>query len=121
MARSAQITVTKVQNHLYLALLPCKNAKKYQPSSSEMFGNVQEMPQTKNTRFYPGSPNGCSRGLNRKKYVKGEKKFFRPAGVGYLIGDSSKAKTTFCWGAKGYVRRACEMMVKADVERLKPR
>jgi len=100
MTRSSQITVTKVQNHSLLALLHCKNAKKYQPSSNIIHGKVQKMPQTGNTRFYPGSPNGCGRGLGREKYVKGEEKFFRFVGVGNIRGDSSKTKQVSGWGLK---------------------
>lgn len=33
----------------------------YQASSSEMFGKVQETPQTERTPFYPRSPYGCSK------------------------------------------------------------
>jgi GDPmannose 4,6-dehydratase len=33
----------------------------YQASSSEMFGKVDEFPQTEKTRFYPCSPYGCSK------------------------------------------------------------
>lgn len=33
----------------------------YQASTSEMFGNVQEIPQTENTPFYPRSPYGVSK------------------------------------------------------------
>ncbi|MGB0409634.1 MAG: GDP-mannose 4,6-dehydratase [Opitutales bacterium] len=33
----------------------------YQASSSEMFGLVQEVPQTENTAFYPRSPYGCAK------------------------------------------------------------
>lgn len=33
----------------------------YQASSSEMFGKVQETPQTENTPFYPRSPYGCAK------------------------------------------------------------
>jgi GDPmannose 4,6-dehydratase len=33
----------------------------YQASSSEMFGKVQEVPQTENTPFWPRSPYGCSK------------------------------------------------------------
>lgn len=36
-------------------------AKFYQASSSEMFGKVQEVPQTEKTPFYPRSPYGCSK------------------------------------------------------------
>ncbi len=35
--------------------------KFYQASSSEMFGKVQEIPQTENTPFYPRSPYGCAK------------------------------------------------------------
>lgn len=38
---------------------PC--IKFYQASSSEMFGKVQEVPQTENTPFYPRSPYGVSK------------------------------------------------------------
>lgn len=33
----------------------------YQASSSEMFGRVQEVPQTERTPFYPRSPYGCAK------------------------------------------------------------
>ncbi|MCH8957530.1 GDP-mannose 4,6-dehydratase [candidate division KSB1 bacterium] len=36
-------------------------SKFYQASSSEMFGKVDEVPQTEKTRFYPCSPYGCSK------------------------------------------------------------
>lgn len=35
--------------------------KFYQASSSEMFGKVQEIPQTEDTPFYPRSPYGCAK------------------------------------------------------------
>lgn len=37
------------------------DAKFYQASSSEMFGKVQEVPQTEKTPFYPRSPYGVSK------------------------------------------------------------
>jgi GDPmannose 4,6-dehydratase len=37
------------------------DAKFYQASSSEMFGKVQETPQTENTPFYPRSPYGVAK------------------------------------------------------------
>lgn len=39
----------------------CPKAKFYQASSSEMFGKVQEMPQTEKTPFYPRSPYGVAK------------------------------------------------------------
>lgn len=39
----------------------CPDAKIYQAGSSEMFGKVQQIPQTENTPFYPRSPYGCAK------------------------------------------------------------
>lgn len=36
-------------------------ARYYQASSSEMYGKVQEIPQTETTPFYPRSPYGCAK------------------------------------------------------------
>lgn len=38
-----------------------KKIKYYQASSSEMFGKVQEIPQSETTPFYPRSPYGCAK------------------------------------------------------------
>ena len=38
-----------------------KKVRYYQASSSEMFGKVQEVPQTEKTRFWPRSPYGCAK------------------------------------------------------------
>ncbi len=37
------------------------NARFYQASTSELFGKVQEVPQTEKTAFYPRSPYGCAK------------------------------------------------------------
>jgi GDPmannose 4,6-dehydratase len=37
------------------------NTKFYQASSSEMFGKVEDVPQTENTSFYPRSPYGVAK------------------------------------------------------------
>jgi GDPmannose 4,6-dehydratase len=38
-----------------------KKVRYYQASSSEMFGQVQEVPQTERTPFWPRSPYGCAK------------------------------------------------------------
>jgi len=38
-----------------------KKVRYYQASSSEMFGKVQEVPQTETTPFWPRSPYGCAK------------------------------------------------------------
>lgn len=52
------IGVTRVLEAMRLA---CPNARFYQASSSEMFGKVQEVPQTEKTPFYPRSPYGVAK------------------------------------------------------------
>lgn len=46
-----------------LEIIRCSlpECKYYQASSSEMFGKVQEIPQTEKTPFYPRSPYGCAK------------------------------------------------------------
>lgn len=53
-----------------------------------------------------------------KTLVRVNPKFFRPAEVDLLIGDPSKSKNILGWSAKISVRDLCNMMVKADIERV---
>ncbi|SDF58414.1 GDPmannose 4,6-dehydratase [Methanolobus vulcani] len=204
------------------------SAHMYQASSSEMFGKVQETPQTENTKFYPRSPYGFSKvfgywacvnyresydmhisngilfnhesprrgiefvtrkitdgvarikyglsnelrlgnldarrdwgfagdyvdamwrmvqqekpddyviatgethsvqelvefafsraGLDWEKYVVVDPKFVRPAEVQLLLGDATKAKNVLGWEPKVKFKELVEMMVDADLEKLK--
>lgn len=52
------IGVTRVLEAIRLA---CPTAKFYQASSSEMFGKVQQTPQSEKTSFYPRSPYGVAK------------------------------------------------------------
>lgn len=59
-------------------------------------------------------------GLDRrtgKTLVKVDPKFYRPAEVDLLIGDSSKAFKEMGWQAKTSLDELCDMMVKADIQR----
>lgn len=57
--------------------------------------------------------------LDWKKYTKTDPKFFRPAEVDRLVGDYSKAKKILGWEPKVKFKELAEMMIKADIERLK--
>ena len=57
-------------------------------------------------------------GLKWQDYVKVDEKFFRPAEVDLLVGDSSKAQTKLGWKPEVSFERMIEMMVKTDMERL---
>jgi len=58
-------------------------------------------------------------GLNWKKYVTIEDSLYRPAEVHLLIGDSRKAVRKLKWHPQVKFRELVEMMVAADIEKLK--
>jgi GDPmannose 4,6-dehydratase len=56
-------------------------------------------------------------GLDWKKYVKIDKKYWRPAEVDMLVADIRKAKRILKWKPKVDFKQLVEMMVDADLER----
>ena len=58
---TADIDATGVTNMLEAIRTVKPEAHFYQASTSEMFGKVQEMPQTEKTPFYPRSPYGVAK------------------------------------------------------------
>lgn len=58
---TAEITALGAVRMLEAIRLGKPDARFYQASSSEMFGNVQEWPQNENTPFYPRSPYGVAK------------------------------------------------------------
>jgi GDPmannose 4,6-dehydratase len=58
---TADIDAVGVTNILEAIRIVKPEARFYQASTSEMFGLVQEMPQTENTPFYPRSPYGVAK------------------------------------------------------------
>ena len=57
-------------------------------------------------------------GLNWKKYVKVDRKFYRPAEVNRLLGNSRKAQRMFGWKPRVSFEGLVRMMVDADIARL---
>jgi GDPmannose 4,6-dehydratase len=58
---TAEFTGVGVTRVLEAMREACPEARFYQASSSEMFGKVQEVPQTETTPFYPRSPYGVAK------------------------------------------------------------
>ena len=56
-------------------------------------------------------------GLDWNKYVIQDKRFFRPAEVDLLVGDSTKARQKLGWKPKVSFAELVRMMVDADMER----
>ena len=57
--------------------------------------------------------------LNWEDYVVTNEKYFRPNEVGFLLGDSSKAKKELGWEPKTSFDKLVEMMVESDIENAK--
>ncbi len=55
-------------------------------------------------------------GLDWKRYVEVDSRYFRPAEVETLLGDASKARTKLGWQPKVSFRELVRMMVDADME-----
>jgi GDPmannose 4,6-dehydratase len=55
-------------------------------------------------------------GLDYKKYVTVDKRFYRPAEVHLLLGDSTKARQRLHWQPKHSFPQLVSAMVKADLE-----
>ena len=55
-----------------------------------------------------------------EQYVRMDPRFMRPAEVDLLIGDPSKAKRVLGWQPEVTFEELVEMMVKADIDRLRP-
>ena len=58
-------------------------------------------------------------GLDWRKHVEIDEKYFRPAEVDLLIGDYSKAKKKLGWEPKTRFTDLAKLMVDADIQRLK--
>ena len=57
--------------------------------------------------------------LNWQDYYQQDERFMRPAEVDLLIGDSTKAQQTLGWKPAVTFEQMIQMMVEADIERLK--
>jgi GDPmannose 4,6-dehydratase len=66
-----------------------KDTRFYQASSSEMFGLVQEVPQTEKTPFYPRSPYACAKAYAYYLTVNYRESYRMHAGNGILFNHES--------------------------------
>lgn len=58
-------------------------------------------------------------GLNYQDYVVVDPRFYRPAEVDYLVGNPAKARTRLGWECKTSLEAMIQMMVEADLRRVK--
>ncbi|HEY0798965.1 MAG TPA: GDP-mannose 4,6-dehydratase [Candidatus Baltobacteraceae bacterium] len=58
--------------------------------------------------------------LDYERYVVSDQRFYRPAEVDLLVGDPGKAGRVLGWTPEVTFERLVELMVQADLERLRP-
>jgi GDPmannose 4,6-dehydratase len=57
--------------------------------------------------------------LDWERYVKIDPRYYRPAEVDLLVGDPARARRELGWEPEVTFKELVEMMVDADIERLK--
>lgn len=86
---TGEFTALGVTRVLEAMRLVCPKARFYQASSSEMFGKVQQVPQTELTPFYPRSPYGVAKAYGHWITVNYRESFDMYAVSGMLFNHES--------------------------------
>src|SRR5690349_9024035 len=86
---TAEFTGVGVTRMLEAVRETCPQARFYQASSSEMFGKVQETPQTETTPFYPRSPYGVAKVYGHHITVNYRESYNLHASSGILFNHES--------------------------------
>lgn len=89
---TAQVTAQGVLNMLEAVRAVDPTIRFYQASSSEMFGKVQQTPQTEATRFYPRSPYGVSKCFGHWMTINYRESFNLFACSGILFNHESERR-----------------------------
>lgn len=122
--RAIAAIVTKKQDYLFLGNLEAKRDWGFAPEYAEvMYGILQ---QDKADNFVLGTGESHSveefvkeafayTGLDWKKYVKIDQRYFRPTEVEELVADISKAKKELNWQPKITFNDLVKIMVDADM------
>jgi GDPmannose 4,6-dehydratase len=89
---TAEFTGVGVTRMLEAVREECPQARFYQASSSEMFGKVQETPQTEKTPFYPRSPYGVAKVYGHHITVNYRESYDLHASSGILFNHESERR-----------------------------
>lgn len=116
-----------IEDKLYLGNLEAKRDWGYAPDFVEAMWLMlqQDKPddyviatgETHSVREFLEEAFGYA-GLDWKKYVEIDQRYFRPLEVGFLQGDASKAKKKLGWEAKVGFKELVRMMVDSDIKDL---
>jgi len=123
-SRAVASILAKKQDFLYLGNLEAKRDWGYAPEYIEMMWNMLQLPKADDFVIGTGSSHSVEEfvreafsyvGLNWKKLVKIDKRYFRPTEVGKLTADSSKAKKILHWQPKVSFKDLVKIMVDSDM------
>jgi GDPmannose 4,6-dehydratase len=114
-----------LQKNLYLGNLDARRDWGYAPEYVEAMWLMlqQERPddyviatgETHSVQEFLDEAFGCA-GLDWRKFIEIDPKYYRPAEVDLLVGDASKAKRDLGWTPKTTFKDLVRLMVEADTE-----
>ncbi len=112
------------QNKLYLGNLSAKRDWGYAPEYVEAMWNILQQKEPNDYVIGTGEAHSVEEfvnlafeyaGLNPKKYLEIDKRYFRPTEVEALIADTGKAKKELGWQPKIAFKELTKIMVDADM------
>ena len=116
-----------LQDILYLGNLDAKRDWGYAPEYIEAMWLMMQQAQPDDFVIATGKTHSVKEfvevafdyaGLDWKKYVRIDKKYFRPSEVDQLLGDPSKAKAKLGWEPKVTFEQLAKIMVDADMQEI---
>jgi GDPmannose 4,6-dehydratase len=116
-----------LQEKLYLGNLDAKRDWGYAPEFVEAMWMILQQDQPDDFVIATGETHSvkefceeafASVGLDWKKHVEIDERYYRPAEVDLLIGDASKAKRILGWEPKTRFKDLVKLMVNADLKTL---
>jgi GDPmannose 4,6-dehydratase len=116
-----------LQDALYLGNLEAKRDWGYAPEYVEAMWMMMQQSEPDDFVIATGEMHSVQEfvevafgyaGLDWKKYIKIDKKYFRPSEVDVLLGDPSKAKAKLGWEPKVSFEELAKIMVDADMREI---
>ena len=116
----------KKQKKLFLGNLNAKRDWGFAPEYMDAIHKILQQDKPDNFVISTGESHSVAEfvklafdlvGLNWKKYVKTDKKFFRPMEVSALKGDNTKAKKKLKWKPKTDFKKLVKIMLDEDIKR----
>lgn len=119
----------KMQDYIALGNLDSRRDWGYAPDFCEGFWRILQLDTPEDIVLATGETHTIREFIknafeyveiyNWQDYIKQDQKFMRPAEVDLLLGDSTKAKRLIDWQPKTTFQELVEIMVDADLTRLK--